>query len=125
MSLYMYLCLYLPFHASKLSFSIFAYYMHIGMAMGRGGSEGWSLCPRLTWFFLIPFPPRPASHDSKNFLTPFPPLGALRSPVPPRKTQLFINLPTIIAIVFNKTCFVSKNILEIKNKFISSNQTNF
>ena len=46
-------------------------------------------------------------------------------PAPSRKTLLLVNLPTTITIVFNKTCFVNKNILEITNKFIPSNQTNF
>ena len=38
---------------------------------------------------------------------------------PPPKTLLLVNLPTIITIFFNKTCFVNKNILEITNKFIA------
>ena len=42
-------------------------------------------------------------------------------PHPTCKTLLLINLATTIAIVFNKTCFINKNILEIKNKFIPSN----
>ena len=62
-----------------------------------------------------------ASHGF--FLSHPHPLGPRETP--PRKTLLLVNLPTIITIVFNKTYFVSKNILEIKNKFILSNQTNF
>ena len=65
------------------------------------------------------------SHDVKNFLTPSPPPEAFRNPTSSRKILLIVNLPTIIVIIFNKTCFVNKNILEIKNKFIPSNQTNF
>ena len=30
----------------------------IGMAMGRGGAEGWGLRPRPVWFYLAPSPPR-------------------------------------------------------------------
>ena len=41
----------------------------VGMAMGRGGAEGWGLRPRLA-------PPRPALHDGENFLTPSPPRRA-------------------------------------------------
>ena len=67
--------------------------------------------------------PRPAWR--RKFSCPIPPLGALRRPAPPRKTLLLVNLPTTITIVFNKTYFVNKNILEITNKFIPSNQTNF
>ena len=59
-----------------------------------------------------------------GFFLPHPhPLGSHEAP--PRKTLLLVNLPTIITIFFNKTYFVSKNILEITNKFILSNQTNF
>ena len=42
--------------------------------------------------FVLPHP-RPALHDRENFLTPFPPLGALQSPASLRKTLLFVNLP--------------------------------
>ena len=97
--------------------------MWIGMAMGQGRFEGWGLRPRPAWFFLIH--PHLALHDGENFLTPSLPLGAPRRPTPPHKTLLLVNLPSTITIVFNKTCFVSKNILEITNKLIPSNQTNF
>ena len=33
---------------------------NLGMAMGRGGAEGWDLRPRPAWIFLAPSPPRPA-----------------------------------------------------------------
>ena len=69
--------------------------------------------------------PHPVSHDRENFLAPSPPNGAPRSPAPPCKTLLLVNLSTTITIVFNKTCFINKNILEITNKFIPTNQTNF
>ena len=69
--------------------------------------------------------PCPTPHDGENFPAPSSPLGALQSPAPPHKTLLLVNFPTTIAIIFNKTCFVNKNILEINNKFIPSNQTNF
>ena len=93
--------------------------------MGRGESEGCYLRSRPAWFYLTLFPPHPTSHDRENFLAPSPPLGAPRSPTPPRKALLLVNLPTTITIVFNKTYFINKNILEITNKFIPSNQTNF
>ena len=56
---------------------------------------------------------------------PFPPLGAPRSPAPPHKTLLHVNLPITITIFFNKTCFYNKNILKITKNFIPSNQTYF
>ena len=98
-----------------------------GMAMGRDGSEGWGFRPHPTWFCLKPSLPRPAPHDGKNFPAQSPPLGPLWSPTPPSKTLLLVNLPTTITIFFffYETYFVSKNILEITNKFIPSNQTNF
>ena len=65
----------------------------------------------------------PAPHDGENFLPHPCPLGPHEAP--PCKTLLLINLSTTIIIVFNKTCFISKNILKITNKFILSNQTNF
>jgi len=68
---------------------------------------------------------RPAQYDGNFFFTSSPSLGALQSPISSCKTLLFVNLPTTIIIVFNKTYFINKNILEIINKFISSNQTNF
>ena len=95
------------------------------MTIGRGGFEGWDLCPCPAWFFLTPSPPRPTPHDGENFLTPSPPLKASQNPIPPRKTLLLVNLPTTITIIFNKTCFVNKNILKITNKFIPSNQIKF
>ena len=66
-----------------------------------------------------------APYEGENFLAPSSPFGAPHSPAFPRKTQIFVNLSTIITIFFSKTYFVNKNILEITNKFILSNQTNF
>ena len=93
------------------------------MAMGWGRFEGWGLrpCPH---GFVLPHP-RPALHNEQNFPAPSPPLKALRCLAPPRKTLFLVNFPTTIAIIFNKTFFFNKNIIEINNKFISSNQTNF
>ena len=70
----------------------------VGMAMKRDGggnedAEGWDLLLRPIWFCLTPSPPRPTPHDRENFPTPSLPLGALRSPAPPCKTLLFVNLP--------------------------------
>ena len=90
------------------------------MAIRWARSKGWGLRPRPTWFCLTPSP-----HDGKNFLTSSPSLGALQSPTSLRRTLLIVNLSTTITIVFNKIYFVNKNILEITNKFILSNQTNF
>ena len=87
--------------------------MWLRMAMGWCWSEGWSLCPCLT----LP--------DGENFLISSMLLGTPQSPTPPCKTLLHVNLPTTITIVFNKTYNVNKNILEIMNKFLPSNQTNF
>ena len=85
--------------------------------MGWSESERWAFCPA-PHGFILPYP-CPAPHDRGNFLAPL----ALRSPASPCKT-LLINLPTTITIVFNKTCLVNKNIIEITNKFILLNQTN-
>ena len=46
-------------------------------------------------------------------------------PLEPHKTLILVNFSTTITVVFNKTYFVNKNILEIAKKFILSNQTNF
>ena len=95
------------------------------MAMGRGGAglkDGvFAPAPH---GFVLPHPD-PAPHDRENFLSPSSPLGAPQSSIPPCKTPLLVKLPITTIIVFNKTCFVKKNILEITNKFISLNQTNF
>ena len=90
---------------------------------GESSQKDEIFAPTLHSFIL--FHSCPVLHDSENFLTSSLLLGAPQSPVPPRKTLLLVNLPTTIAFVFNRTYFVTKNILEIKNKFISSNQTNF
>ena len=50
-----------------------------GNGAGRGRTEGWGLRPC------------PTPHNGENSLTPSPPLGAPRSPVPPRKTLHFVN----------------------------------
>ena len=68
----------------------------VGMAMGRGGAEGWDLRPRSAWIFLAPSPPRPAPYDGRNFL-PHPcllrPHEDPRSPTLPHKTLFLINFP--------------------------------
>ena len=83
------------------------------MAIGRSGAG-----PKDGAFATAP-------HDGGNSLAPSPPPGALRNPTSLYKTLLLVNLPITITIIFNKTYFINKNILEITNKFISSNQTNF
>ena len=103
------------------------------LAQTRGSNQGWQwggVGRKDGVFFSVLHGfvlrhPRPVPHDEKNFLTPSPPLRATRIPTLFRKILLLVNLPTTITIVFNKTCFVNKNIFEITNKFISSNQTNF
>ena len=67
---------------------------------------------------FVLFHSRPVSHDGKNFLTPSLSLRALRNPAPPPNTLLLFNFPITI-IIFLKTK------LEVTNKFIPSNQTNF
>lgn len=62
-----------------------------GNGAGWGGAKGWVFVLALHGFVLSH--PCPAPHDGKNFLTPFPPLGVLRSLVPPRKNLLFVNFP--------------------------------
>ena len=69
--------------------------LRIGMTMGQDGSKGWGLCLAPHSFFLL--------HPC--------PLGSCETL--PCKTLLLVNLLTTITIVFNKTYFVSKNILEI------------
>ena len=82
------------------------------MAMAWSKAELWGFRPRPAWW--------------GKFLAPSPPLSALQSPAPPHKTLFLVNLPTTITIFSNKmTCFNNKNILEIIDKFILSNQTNF
>ena len=57
--------------------------------MGRGRSKGWGFHPCLAYFCLSHSCPAP--HDEKKFLTLSPPLGALRSLTPARKTLLLVN----------------------------------
>ena len=100
-----------------------------GLAIGWGEAKGWVLhpylCPSPTLYSFVLPRLHPALHTGKNFLAPSLPLGASRSPVSPRKILLFVDLTTTITNFFNKTSFIYKNILEITNKFIPSNYTNF
>ena len=80
-------------------------FLGLGMAMGRGKSEGWGLYPRSAWFYFTPSSPHLSPHDREIFFSPFPPLGAQRKPVIPRKTLLLIYFLTTITIVFNKKKF--------------------
>ena len=91
--------------------------------MGQVGPKDGVFTP-VPYGFILPHP-RFTPHDGENFLTLSPLLGASQSLAPSRKTLLFVNLSTTITIVFNKICFINKNILKITNKFILSNQTNF
>ena len=92
---------------SWVCFCLWFWWLRLGMTMGRGGSKWWGFTPALHGFVL----PHP--------------LGSRKPPTLFRKTLFLVNLTTAITIVFNKTCIVNKNILEITNKFISSYQTNF
>ena len=93
------------------------------MGWGEAGSKERVFIPALH-NFVLPYP-HPILHDKENFLTPSSSLGAPRSPAPPRKTILFVNLPNNKYNFFNETYFINKNILEIKTKFIRSNQIKF
>ena len=66
----------------------------------------------------------PAQH---GFFLPHPrPLRPRKAPPYTIKLYFLLIFPTTITIFSNKiTCFNNKNILEIINKFILSNQTNF
>ena len=75
--------------------------------------------------FVLPHP-HPTLYDGENFLAPFPPFRALRSPIPPHPVKLhFLLICPQLLLFFNKTYLINKNIFEITNKFIPSNQTNF
>ena len=90
-----------------------------------GFKMGSSFLSRMVFSCSIIASSRPILHDGKNFPTPSPPLGALRSPTSLRKTLLFVNLPYNYYNFSNETYFINKNILEITTKFIPSNQINF
>ena len=68
----------------------------VGRVQTIGSSS--SLCMVLSYPIFAP--PYPASHDRKNFLTSFPPLGTPWSPIPSYKTLFLINLLTSITIFF-------------------------
>ena len=53
------------------------------------------------------------------------PLGPCKISSHPIKLYFLLICPQLLQFFFNKTCFVNKNILEITNKLILSNQTNF
>ena len=75
----------------------------LGMAMGRGGAgpKDGVFAPAPHGFILLH--PRTTPHDKKNFLALSLLLGASQILAPPRKTLLFVNLPSTITIVFNTT----------------------
>ena len=84
---------------------------------GNGVGRVWRMRPlplsRMVLSCLIPTSPR---MTGKIFLPHPRPLGPHKAPphlTSPCKTLLLVNLLTTITIVFNKTYFVSKNILEI------------
>ena len=94
------------------------------MAMGQGGAEGCGLCLTLHGFFLFHF--HPALHEWENILSHPCPLGPCDVLSYPVKLYFLLICPTTITIFSNNIiCFNNKNIFEIINKFIASNQTNF
>ena len=113
MSLYLYLWLYLPFHASKLPFSIFAYKAYIGMAMGQGGSERWDLCLRLAWFFFIPSLPPPYM-TVKIFLLHPRPLESYETPPHPVKLNFLLICPQLLHLFLIKPISLIKIYLKLK-----------
>ena len=97
-----------------------------GWLQGRVGlKDGVFIPAHIVLSYPISVPFRPASYDGKNFLTPFPPLGALRSPAFPHPVKFYFLLicPTTSTIFIMKP--INKNILEIITKFIPSKQINF
>ena len=113
MSLYLYLWLYLPFHASKLPFSIFAYKAYIGMAMGQDGSERWDLCLRLAWFFFIPSLP-PSYMTVKIFLSHPCPLESYETPPHPVKLNFLLICPQLLHLFLIKPISLIKIYLKLK-----------
>ena len=92
--------------------------------MERGKSKGQGLHPHPTRFCLAPSPAQPRM--TRKISCPIPaPQGPVKPhPTPPRKTLFFVNFPYNQYNFFNETYFITKNILEIKTKFIPSNQIN-
>ena len=64
------------------------------MAMGRGGAEGWGLCPRPAWFCLAP-----PCMTGKTFLPHPHPLG------PGEALSLFIKLYFLLICPITSTIF--------------------
>ena len=73
--------------------------------------EEWGLCPVLHGF-ILPHP-QLAPHDRENFIISSLSLRAPRSPTPPRKTLLLVNLLTTITIFFIKTFLLVKIYLKL------------
>ena len=66
-------------------------FLGLGMAMGRGKSEGWGLYPRSTWFYFTPSSPHLSPHDREIFFPHSRPLGPSENPSYPVKLYyLFI-----------------------------------
>ena len=93
------------------------------MAMGRARPKDavFALAPH--GFVLLH--PRPSPHDVEIFLPHPCPFGPCKAPPHPIKLYFLMIYPQLLQFFFNKTCFINKNILEIINKFIPSNQTKF
>ena len=96
-----------------------------GMATGQGQvwRMGSSPSPHMVLSYPIPAPPRMMG---KIFLPNPRPLRPREAP--PHSVKLYFLLICLLLLqifFYYKTYFISKNILEITNKFIPSNQTNF
>ena len=97
-----------------------------GNGAGRGRRMRSSPPPRMD--FSCPIPALPRMTEKIFCPIPAPSGPAKTREAPPYTVKLYFLLifPTTITIFSNKiTCFNNKNILEIINKFILSNQTNF
>ena len=83
----------------------------VGMAMGRGGAEGWGLHPRPAWFCLAPSPPR---MTGKTF-SPHPrPLGPREAPPHPVKLYFLLICPTTSTIFLVKPISLIKIYLKLQ-----------
>ena len=85
-----------PLEFLKFNFVPINYNMNVARdenGAGRGGAEGGVFVPAPHGFILFHLHLALPRMTGKTFLTPSLPLGASQSPVPPRKTLLFINLP--------------------------------
>ena len=88
-------------------------HIHLGMAMGRGGAEGWGLRPRPAWFCLATSPPRPAWRGILSHPNPAP--WGPHEP-PPHLVKLYFLLicPTTSTIFLMKPISLIKIYLKLQ-----------